>query len=206
MTLIIDDFRRNGVIAGFETAFRVARNIIWGDARLLFLMGRNDLATCGKPAPRLRVVRFDRETGINANLQQMIERHRRHLWWDIDGLLKSGHVFYAGYAEEEMCCFAAIRSGPDVERYFFPMGEDWMLISHCVTLPGARGKGFYPELLQHVIHLNSEWCGTVVIDASDWNRSSAKPIERVGFHRVGLGMHRHGGKILFVSDRRSCDA
>jgi RimJ/RimL family protein N-acetyltransferase len=59
-------------------------------------------------------------------------------------------------------------------------------IKYCLTLPGFRGQGLYPRVLEAVAHhLRSKGANNVFICVHEENRSSVKGIEKAGFKRVG---------------------
>lgn len=204
-SMVVFEARQRGLGAGLLCAGRVVRNVLVGDHRYIFGLSRTEMPVVARKADRLSIVHVEKLGDLSQGISSQLERLPNYFWWNTSQMLEEGFEFFFGLVEDDVCVAAAIRWGGNVNRYFFPMGEDWMLISHCVCLPRFRGKGYYPELLRHVIWATMTRAERIIIDASDWNVASSGPIRKLGFGVLGTGVHRKRGGLAYSGSEDGAD-
>ena len=193
-------FRDKGAAGALDIVRRSVRDAALGQHRLLFAMSGEKAARVGRTAPPtpLDIRRRDDWAALEPETRAALAANARFVWWDMERALAAGWVAWVGHEEGAPVSFAMTRRGDRTDAYFFPMTERCALISHCVTLPEARGRGHYVAMLRHVCGaLAAEGMDRVYIDCTDFNVSSERGILSAGFLPIGRGVHRRGGALVW---------
>jgi hypothetical protein len=191
--------REHGPVAGFGVFVKLLRDRILGQHRMLFAMtGARALAAKVEVAAILEIRRYSVWADVPPELRADVATAGQFVWWDVAAMLQSGAEFWVGTTTGRPLAYAMTRRGDRVALYFFPMTERCSLVSHCVTLPEARGRGLYVAMLCHIGRtLALEGQTRLYIDCSDVNFASERGIRRVGYSKIGRGIHRRSGAILW---------
>ena len=201
LTLIKRAYARCGVTGAAQTAWRLLRDRLLGQHRLLFAMSGEKAAQIVTDNNPLEIHRFDNWEAVDAAARRFLEVNRDKIHWDVRQHLSEGMVFWIGHHEGRPKTIAQTRSGQDVRLYFFPMTERCALISHCYTAPEARGQGLYVAILKHIARqLAADGFTRIYIDCSDSNTSSERGILSTGFLPIGRGQHRRDGSTRWRQD------
>jgi len=193
---------RGGPRAALALAINSVRDLILGQHRLLFAMTGAQAAKTDAHLPDGFVIQSYETWGqIGAALRAVLSENSRYIWWNTQKNLEGGAQFWVGARDGVPVSFAHTRGGDIIGAYFFPMTGTCELISHCVTLPTARGQGYYVHMLRHICQsLGQSGAGRVYIDCTDFNTSSARGIEAAGFHQIGRGVHRRSGALVWYQE------
>lgn len=193
---------RGGPRAALALAVNSVRDMILGQHRLLFAMTGAQAAATEATLPDGFVIRrYESWDQIDAGLRKVLSENSRYIWWDTQKNLDGGAQLWVGARDGVPVSFAQTRGGDIMGAYFFPMTSNCELISHCVTLPSARGQGYYVHMLRHACQaLGKAGASRVYIDCTDFNTSSARGIEAAGFHRIGRGVHRRSGALVWYQE------
>ena len=195
--------QRDGLGAGLKLIWQSIHQAVSGQRRLLFAMtGEEALAIkTNQEETGFTVTCYENYEDISPELRQLISENGRHLWWNVAENLGSGAKLWVGTVNGTPLSFAQTRSGETIDVYFFPMTEDCILISHCVTLPEARGQGLYMKMLRQICCMyGALGARRLYIDCTDFNLSSARGIRAAGFHDIGRGIHFRSGKLAWFQE------
>jgi RimJ/RimL family protein N-acetyltransferase len=191
-------------LLGVLTAFRVARAEIVGGPRLMFTLASSDI---GKvpiiEIPDYKVECFSTWPNMGYSLQKELSQNRNYLEWDAEKLFEQGGKLWIGRLKGQLANVGWSRQGNMVRLWFFPLTPTWYVISHCVTLPEFRGLGLFPAMLSYIAHtLCSQGAERFFIDCQSWNYPSIRGVEKVGFQKIGYGMHKRNGRIIWYQVAR----
>ncbi|TGD61193.1 hypothetical protein EYC08_19150 [Tabrizicola sp. WMC-M-20] len=199
LELIVRTWQSSGATQALDVLRKSLRDAVKGQHRTLFAM-TGDFAR-GLPATtnrHLDIARYDEWSAIPASVQNALITQKRYLWWDTEAMLATGAELWVGFQEAQPLTFSMTRRGDRVDVYFFPMTETCSLISHCVTLPEARGQGLYVDMLRHISQtLAEDRQNRLYIDCTDFNFASERGIYRAGFRTIGRGVHRRSGTTVW---------
>ena len=194
--------RKEGLRGFVSTAFRVLRSQLLGQRRLIFGLVPSDLKL--KPPikiPGYEVVSITSSNVIDNVLRDKFTQYSRYIWWDTDTMLTKGACLWVGYLNGEFANITWTRTGDKIRSYFFPMTPECVLVSHSVTIPEYRGRGLYPAILTEVIRaLADQGFKRFYIDCTDWNQSSSRVIERIGFSLMGRGKCKRKGRLAWYQE------
>ena len=168
-----------------------ARAKFLSDHRLVFEQATNEVHDASGAS--LCVTEHNDWSSISPEIRSTLVAHTRHLRWNLQDTVESGGTLWLGLERDLIEGFAITRRGDQIERYFFPLDADCIVISHCMTLLEFRGRGIYPALLQAILYRLSTSCERFYIDCADYLEASARGICKAGFHFIGHGVcHRNG--------------
>ncbi len=203
LELLKRTYRRDGAGASVTFVWKSVYQAIFGQQRLLFaLTGADAQAAPAKNShDDLVITCYKAFEDLPSDLIDEIADNGRYLWWNVKKNMGNGAKLWVGTQNGAALSFAQTRSGETIDVYFFPMTETCTLISHCVTLPDARGQGLYSRMLRHISsELGASGTSRVYIDCTDFNVSSENGIRAAGFHFIGRGVHHRSGKISWFQE------
>jgi|GEM_PF-4342991 len=195
--------RREGFRGFARTTWRLARDVLFGQHRLVFGLyasqeGQSPATVDGR---EFTVSGIASVGEIGEELREELSRNRRFFWWDVDEALKAGSRLWLGYWEGRLACLLWTVPGGKQGSYFFPLTDRCTLVAHCVTLPEYRKRGCFTRGLKLVIaSLVREGYHRFYVDCSDWNVPSRKAIERAGFRLIGHGKCRRKGRLIWYQE------
>lgn len=199
LELITRTLHEGGVRTAVDMIVKMGRDAVIGQHRMLFAMsGARALAAPADLPTGFNIRHHEVWDAVSHNLQAQILASARFVWWDVEAMLHAGAELWVGVQDGRPLAYAMTRRGDQVDVYFFPMTERCSLVSHCVTMPEARGQGLYVHMLRHIGRvLASEGQRRLYIDCSDFNFASERGIRRVGYTEIGRGLHRRSGSIVW---------
>lgn len=201
LNLVFRAFGRGDVSGGIQTIWRLGRDRMLGQHRLLFCMSGAKARQIDHGVGKLSVQRFNAWAELDAESKAFLRANRDKIQWDVKTHLEEGMSVWIGSSDRTPVTIAQTRPGQNVRLYFFPMTERCTLISHCFTAPDHRGQGFYVAILKHVSRSLAETgFTTVYVDCSDSNTSSERGILSAGFLRIGHAIHRRDGKTVWYQE------
>jgi GNAT superfamily N-acetyltransferase len=149
---------------------------------------RNDAAPALTPIDGLRV-RRESDASVMAGLQ-----HRTEL--DIGRRLWDEHRAYVASIDGEDVAFGWVATsqamiGEIDSAFFIPKGERYLW--NFVTMPGHRGKGIYPRLLDAIVREEATEAERFWVAYAPENHASGVGIEKAGFTTVAqISFDQHG--------------
>lgn len=204
----------------FEIARRAAKTQKTKDfAHLIYLLLRSKFGSQNRYVFGL-AVSADQDTSIieipgyriepltiieaqNPSIIKELTQNTEHLEINIENILKNDGVIWIGYLNDSPATFAVTKTGDKKPSYFFPLTPECVVISHCVTFTGFRGKGLYPVSLSHIVgNLAKTGVNRFFIDCAVWNMPSYHGIEHVGFQLIGQGTANKNGKLTWHQKSR----
>jgi hypothetical protein len=174
-----------------------ARAKFLSDHRLVFEQAANEVRD--ESSASLCVIEHKDWSSIPPEFRSTLVAHTRQLQWDLQDTVESGGTLWLGLEHGLIEGFAITRRGDQLERYFFPLNADCIVISHCMTLQAFRGRGIYPALLQSILLRLSTSCDRFYIDCTDYREASARGITKAGFHFIGRGICHRNGRLEWKS-------
>jgi RimJ/RimL family protein N-acetyltransferase len=192
-------------LIGVLTAYRIVRAKVVGARRPMFTLTGSDIGKVPViEIPDYRIECFSTWPDMSCSLQKELSQNRNYLEWDnAEKLFEQGGKLWVGRLCGQLANVGWSRQGNMVHLWFFPLTPTWYVISHCVTLPEFRGLGLYPAMLSYIAHtLCSQGAERFFIDCSDWNLSSIQGIKKVGFQKIGYGVHKRNGRLIWYQAAR----
>ena len=201
INLVLRALRRGDLSGSMQTIWRIGRDRIMGQHRLLFCMSGDKARQIDLGIGKLTVQRFDDWSDLDTKSLAFLEANHDKIQWDVRKHLKEGMSVWIGSPDGVPATIAQTRPGQNVRLYFFPMTEHCALISHCFTAPNQRGQGFYVAILKHVCRsLVEKGFTRIYVDCSDSNLSSERGILSAGFSRIGRAVHRRDGTTVWYQE------
>lgn len=199
LELVRREWRSEGAAAAARKGWNLASEVILGQHRLLFAMTGDKAAGIEVSPPEgLAVRRYGSWDELGPQERAFVNDNARLIHWDVPRSLAAGAVTWIAAKDGTPVSIAQTRRGDRIEVYFFPMTETCVLVSHCMTLPDWRGRGYYEVMLRHVSReLQREGCRRIYIDCLRENKSSQRGIIKAGFLEIGRGIHRRNGSIVW---------
>jgi hypothetical protein len=175
--------------------FKVVRSKILGYKTLVFARNsHNSDSTAPAEMPSFKMRVFKSWQAVDDNIKQQLRQNDHFL----ESLIKNGAWLWAGYCDDEFTNAVLTFRGDKKRRYYFPLDEKCVVISHCITMPQYRRLGLYKTSLAYVLNeLAQNGQNLFYIDCSDWNFPSIKAIEAVGFTLIGEGQHKRKDQLLW---------
>ncbi|WP_235575914.1 GNAT family N-acetyltransferase, partial [Roseovarius tolerans] len=199
--LVLRALRRGDLSGSIQTIWRIGRDRITGQYRLLFCMSGDKARQVDLGTRKLTVLRFDDWSDFDTKSLDFLEANHDKIQWDVRKHLKEGMSVWVGSFDGAPATIAQTRPGQNVRLYFFPMTERCALISHCFTAPEQRGQGFYVAILKYVCRsLGEKGFSRIYIDCSDSNLSSERGILTAGFLRIGRAIHKRNGTTVWYQE------
>jgi len=199
LELIVRTWQSGGATQAADVLRKSLRDVVKGQHRTLFAMtGQYAKHMPATVNPDLYILHYHDWSAIPEPIRNVLFVQKRYLWWDTKTMLAAGAELWVAVQGGHPLSFAVTRRGDKVDVYFFPMTETCSLISHCVTLPEARGRGLYVDMLRHVGKtLAQDGQNRLYIDCTDFNFASERGIHRAGFLAIGRGVHCRSGATIW---------
>lgn len=179
---------KRGIAGLVGTALKMIRSRLLGRWKLVY--GLAPPVAKSVTVSGFEIVCVSSRDMIDESLRDSFRGHEREISWGAEGMLSDGACLWVGYLDGKLASVIWTRTGDKVKSYFFPMTASCVLISHVVTISEYRGHGLLPAMLIEIIHkFMDNGCSRFYIDCWDWNESSQRMIERVGFSLIGRGKH-----------------
>lgn len=202
--LIVDSFKSGNFKIFFCILFKLIRDIVLGQHRMIFGYYYNKpLEKGGTLQEKIIIKSINKFDQINDNeKKELLFYQKRYIFWDTKALLDKGHRLWLVYNfNDELTSVVWTIQGDKQDSYFFPLTGKCILIGRCVTFPQFRQKGYFALALEGVIrNLIDENFKRFYIDCSDWNTASRKGIEKAGFKLIGTGKCRRNGKLIWYQN------
>jgi GNAT superfamily N-acetyltransferase len=178
---------------------KMARSAIFGQQRLVYQLMAADV----KSLPSTHVDDYITKAILSSDMDNDTLRNELVGYEDYIGVYAkrpsaNKKWLWVGYLKGKVAHIAWSTAGDEVSRYFFPLDPNWVLISHCVTLPQYRGLGLFRASLSYIVHtLNDKGFQRFYIDCNAWNHASTQAIQRAGFQLIGFAKHKRKGQLIF---------
>ena len=132
---------------------------------------------------------------VDSAVQDLIVEHTPLFGWDVQDQVESGGTLWVGSVGGAAASMAVSRRGEMIGRYFFPLDNGCIVLSHCMTFPQFRHRGFYTAMLRQIVAQLGQTGERLFIDCADYHVASVRGIGQAGFHRIGTGTLWRSGRL-----------
>ncbi|MCK4913615.1 MAG: hypothetical protein KAS69_03330 [Planctomycetes bacterium] len=154
--------------------------------------------------PGYRIEVIESYEMISASLRNELSQLKKEIGYDIGTLFDNGASLWVARLDDKVAHIAWTQTGDKVGRYFFPLTSDYIMISHCCTLPAYRGSHIYPVTLTKLVSaLGRRGNKRFFVACSDCNLASIRGIERAGFRLIGRGKVKRCNRLIWYQKVRA---
>jgi RimJ/RimL family protein N-acetyltransferase len=179
--------------------YRIVLGKIIGERRLMYTLASSDLGKVkATETPNYVIECLPTWSDVHHSLRQELSQKRSCLGWDAEKLFDQGGTLWIGRSHGQLASAGWSRAGSKVRSWFFPLAPTWFVISHAITLPEFRGADLYPAMLWFIVRtLAGQGAERFFIDCNDWNVPSIRGIKKAGFQKIGSGVSKRNGHLLW---------
>jgi GNAT superfamily N-acetyltransferase len=180
--------------------YRLARSGLLGQRGPVFRLTRSEADRLNEiHLLHYRITTYHKWEDIEEGVREELSRNDDVILWNAEDFLARGGQLWVGHVSAHLASVGWSWTSDKVRGYFFPLTASCVLLSHFVTLPAYRGRGFYVALLRHIARtLTAAGAECLFLHSADWNTASCRGISRAGFQPVGLGLDRRSGRLVWL--------
>ena len=191
-----------------KVAFKIACSKIFGPRRLVFGL-RMHGPDCATPVeiPGFKLLLFESWECVDDAVKKQLAQSKDFILAVTEVAVNNGAWLWVGYWDNKLTNIILTTTADNKQRYFFPLPEQGVVISHSVTIPQYRRFGFYKAGLTRIVNeLAKRGHNVFYIDCVDWNVASVRAIESTGFSLIGEGKHNGKERFCWHQKTKPCFA